>query len=231
MNKKEKLPYQKGFTIVELMIATAVVSMIIVLVSMMMIKIGNLYYKGINQAGVQDNTRNVADDVARHLELNDNQPIFINPPISFGVAHIQAYCINTNRYTFIEDKQVKSGSIIKHILWRDTVPADSCTPADLTSDNPSIATGGTNGTELVEPNAFLTYFCIMGSGPSPTCNNASNSPYSIQIGLAYAPGVAFGSNGLLNGPGLGISTTCRGSTGDQFCATSSLVTTVAERIQ
>ena len=63
MIRKRTPDKQAGFTIVELMIATAILSTILLLVTTMMINIGNLYYKGVNQARVQDGVRTLADDV------------------------------------------------------------------------------------------------------------------------------------------------------------------------
>ncbi len=65
---------QKGFTIIELMIATAVLSTILVMVTVVMVNIGSLYYKGINQARVQDDVRSIADEIIKNIQLNDQPP-------------------------------------------------------------------------------------------------------------------------------------------------------------
>ncbi len=60
---------QQAFTIIELMIATTVVSVILLMVSIIMINIGGLYYKGFSQARTQDNLRSISDEVARQLAV------------------------------------------------------------------------------------------------------------------------------------------------------------------
>lgn len=212
---------QKGFTIIELLIATTVLSTILVLVTAMMINISNLYYKGINQARVQDSARTITDDVAQHLKLNNMPPTTgsanywiwsVWPPQRVTV---NAYCMGATRYSYIVGQQIGGGTNaagetqIPHVLWRDTITAGaSCTPAN-------IATSGlSGGTEMVPPNSRLTYFQVSGI-----------SPYTVQVGVAY------GDIDLMNlnttGP---TATNCKSNTGYQFCATAGLTTTATQRL-
>src|SRR5665213_2550121 len=77
---------RKAFTIIELMIATSVLSIILLLVTTMMISIGNLYYKGINQARVQDDVRTISDDLSSHLQLSDQAPQPAITPVSIIIS-------------------------------------------------------------------------------------------------------------------------------------------------
>jgi prepilin-type N-terminal cleavage/methylation domain-containing protein len=70
---------EQGFTIVELMIATTVLSTLLVVVAIVMISIGKLYYKGLNQARLQDNTRNAVTAIAKQLQLNTGDPATRSP--------------------------------------------------------------------------------------------------------------------------------------------------------
>src|SRR5689334_11132650 len=122
MNRPKPLR-QKGFTIIELMIATAILSTILLLVTVLMINIGNLYYKGINQARVQDNVRSISDEVAQHLQLGDS---FSQ---ASGDNSEQAYCVGTVRYTYVIGVQIgkpapgASAPAYQHVLWRDDNPS------------------------------------------------------------------------------------------------------------
>jgi prepilin-type N-terminal cleavage/methylation domain-containing protein len=198
---------QKAFTIVELLIATAILSTILVMVTTMMVSIGNLYYKGVNQARVQDDVRNITDEVAQHLQLSDAGPL---PPAVSPNGKIKAYCIGDTRYTFTLNTQIGNlAAQSPHVLWRDNNPTpDSCATTNTFLASPPPAT---NGTELIVPNSSLTFFSI-----------SNTSPYTVSVG------VAFGDLTLLNLNGL--NTHCKGNLGDQFCATSTLTTTVAQRI-
>ena len=239
---KQKKLYQRGFTIIELMIATAVLSTILVTVSIIMISIGNLYYKGVNQARVQDDTRTIVDDVSQHLELSGLPP----KPAAPDVNGTQAYCVGTTRYTYIIGVQVGTpppnspGGTppFNHVLWRDTIQSSAtCLVARLTAVDPSAGSdaGGANakdGNELIAPNSRLINFSI----------NPMASPYSLQVGVAYGdddllcsasvpgscatPTTMPTLNNFTNG-----SLLCKGIVkGDQFCSTSSLSTTVVQRL-
>ncbi len=206
-----------GFTIIELMIASAVLSTILLLVTALMISIGSLYYKGVNESSVQDDVRSIATDVSQQLQISDG---FTTASSNLSYPNVQAYCVGSMRYTFITGVEIGqtvgvggSGTTYYHILWRDTNPTpgnctiDNTNGGALTTENPSDS----GGTELIAPNSRLTAFSITGS-----------SPYAISVGVAY------GAADLLNLNG--INTTCKGGTGDQFCGTASLTTTVVQRI-
>lgn len=225
---------EKGFTIIELMIATSVLSIMLVMATVLMINIGNLYYKGISQASIQDNVRSITDEISKHLELGDN--FFLRTSGSE-----QSYCIGSTRYTFILYKQIGSNAAspdnqITHVLWRDNNPTPGSCPSSL--PNLALNTPSSGGTELITPHSRLLYFNITGS-----------SPYSISIGEAYGDSDLLCDNGTANdctaqaSPGsivekLAAGTfpapagniRCRGSLGEQFCATASLDTTVVKRL-
>ena len=234
MKRIKNLKASDGFTIIELLIATAVLSTILLMVTVVMINIGHLYYKGINQSRIQDNVRAITDDVSQHLKLGDN---FFQ--VNNGSTY--AYCIGDTRYTYLLYKQIGTNPgppdyQSQHVLWRDTNPTPGSCPSvllDLSTTLPSA-----NGTELAAPNSRLTSFSIIGS-----------SPYNIVVGEAYGDNDLLCDTGTLNDcttsynansviakliTGLLSSPTgniyCRGSIGDQFCATSNLNTTVVSRL-
>lgn len=201
---------QQGFTIIELLIATTVLSVILLLVTVIMTNISNLYYKGVNQSRLQDDVRNVTAEISQHLELND-QAITSASSTYSGVL-MQAYCIGDTRYSYVTNIQIGTGTgQIQHVLWRDTY-SGGCTPVNLSLANPENGPNvGTDGTELIAPNSRLTVLSI-----------SVTSPFTVSIGMAY--GVTSVMN--LNG----INTTCKDGGGDDFCATASLNTTIVQRI-
>lgn len=202
---------EKGFTIVELMIATSILSTILVLSTVMMINIGRLYYKGINQSRVQANVRNIVDDLTQQLRLYTVQPTpgLTDPPKIVGSVSMRALCVGSTRYTYVLNTQIGVGpGKVRHVLWRDK-PNGGCTePADMTQGVPP---DGSEGIELMGPDSRLTWF-----GVSPI------SPYEVTVGVAY------GDDDLLNLNGL--NTRCRQSSANQFCATATLSTTVVKRL-
>lgn len=228
-NRDDHRPKQAGFTIIELMIATSVLATVLLLVTVVMISIGTLYYKGIAQSRVQDDTRNVTDEISQQLQTNGQSLA----TAVWTAKKEQAYCIGNVRYTYVLNAELghkaPGGAILyKHVLWRDANPTPgSCSidPADtgnvssvdLTQNTPS-----SGGTELIGASTRLTTFCI-GTFTSPsTCNQATVSPFPLTISAAY------GDDNLLNLNG--YKTTCKGVTGEQFCSTARLQTTAVQRL-
>lgn len=236
---------QEGFTIIELLISTAVLSTILVTVTIIMINIGNLYYKGVNQARVQDAARNITDEISQRLQLNSQPQVYSAASAPNGS---QAYCVGTTRYTYVLGVQIgtrgpgtppPSAVPFQHILWRDTIAsAGNCVTASLTSADPSLGSdaGGVNavdGTELITSASRLFNFSI-----SP-----STSPYTVKVGVAYGADDLFCSSSVPNSCTTATAMSllsnytngnlnCKGSIshGDQFCSTSNLSTTVVQRL-
>jgi prepilin-type N-terminal cleavage/methylation domain-containing protein len=201
---------QAGFTIVELMIATTVLSVILLLATVILSNIGGLYYKGINESRTQDNVRGITDQVSQDLKYTGGD--FTGPTTeNIGGQSYDYFCIGDVRYTYVIGEMIGSGTDTDgttakspHVLWRDT---SGC----------SSRQRFLSGTELINPNSRLTYFSV---GPSI---GAPAGTFQIQVGVAY------GDIDLINDPD-SLDASCKGGTGDQFCATASLTTTVVQRI-
>jgi len=213
MAKKIIVRSQPGFTIVELMVATTVLSIILLLATVTMTSIGNLYTKGVNQSATQDTARNIIDGLAQNLELSNGYTLSPDK---------QSICIGAVRYTYVLGKQI--GSAQPHVLWRDTAPAGCANNSAVLGTS-----GASGGSELMAANSRLGELSI-----------STTSPYVISVQVAY------GDDDLLcnaNAPGdcalnttsthladSGASLQCKGNAGDQFCAVSTLTTTVVPRI-
>jgi len=249
MSKKDNRSSESGFTIIELMIATAVLSTMILVVTVIIINIGTLYDKGINQSRTQDAVRDITDQIGQDLKFNPGGALIDPAPLNVAAGGtgnqapvtvtIHSICTGTIRYSYIVGYELGSsvnatdfgngGSSLNYptmpaILWRDNNSGGTgtCVPVNLLNPN-AIATSAANnnGTELAPANTRLTLFQVSGA-----------SPYTIDVSLAY------GDYGLLTNyspptthPSKVTSVTCDGDTGDQFCATAGLETVVVERIQ
>lgn len=239
---------QKGFTIIELMIATAVLSTVLVIVTLIIISISNLYYKGINQSRVQSAARTVTDEITRQIQLNDRPAI---GPVN-GPNGTQTYCVGTVRYTFITGVQLNgkapgTATTFPHVLWRDTDPTPGTCPlyidaahpvTDVDLTDPNLGTADKDGVELMAPNSRLTEFSITGVMPGNV------SPYTINVDIAYGaddllcnPSVIVGGKDSCSTPSAMLHRTdytgnvlCKGDTGQQFCSTAKLNTAATQRL-
>lgn len=236
---------QRGFTIIELMIATAVLSTILVLVTVVMVNIGTLYYKGINQARVQDDVRTISDDIIKNIQLSDQSPI---GPVSVpGVTNSYAYCVGPVRYTYVLGVQIShqapgTPSTYYQVLWRDTNPTPGSCPTQVDPTNPSspqvnltdsnLASDDSinQGQEMITSNSRLTQFSM-----------TTNSPSTVMVGVAYGdddllcnPTLAPNSCKTLSAMGSWANYSgdvlCKGKTGEQFCSTDSLSSSAIKRV-
>lgn len=221
----------RGFTIIELLIATTILSTVLVMISIVIINIGNLYRKGVTQTRVQNNVRNLSDEISKELQLDATK--IIPGSQTIGGFDERSYCTGSHRYSFVIGIQLSNP--IQHVLWRDDYTAtSSCPPLPLNQVTPAGTIG--NGVELITPRSRLLAFDI----------TPNSSPYTVTIGVAH------GENDLLCDTGtpgdctsltpsqkvwnIGIPSSapsgaviCKGQSGRQFCAASTLTTSVASR--
>ena len=211
----------KGFTIIELLISTAILSTILLMSTFVLMGIGRLYYKGINQSRIQNANRSIASEISQRLQVSDQSTatVVYNPATKLG-----AICMGDYRYTYQLGKTLKEdGSITDtanqspHVLWREKITSLTvCTPPVnyLSNAAPNQPGFTSDGSELMVINGRLTQLNLNGT-----------SPFTLQIGSAY------GDFDLLTATD-GANVRCRGgSTSDQFCATTYLQTTVAKRLR
>lgn len=197
---------QKGFTIVELIIASAVFSMVLLVVVFGMLQIARVYYKGVTLMRTQENARSIIDEISRDIQFSGGriQPVTLASPSNF-------FCIGDKRYSFITGKQLANpvtdaSDEVVHVLVADTDAA--CAGGQNLSG--ALSTGSR---ELVAPNIRIASLTVTDLGTS--------NLYFISLRLVY------GDKDLLTGSMDG----CKNVTGSQFCAVSELSTTIQKRVQ
>lgn len=154
----------RGFTIIELLIATLVFSVILLLLTTALIRIGQIYNKGIVTSRTQEVSRKVIDDVAQTVQFSGG---YIGPGLDAGGA--KAFCIGAQRYSYAPDQQLTATSPHRFVV--DTV-AGGCTSATTArtdmSDLSTVSAGGSGAQELLGQNMRLVNFQIaeqnVGSG-------------------------------------------------------------------
>ncbi len=134
---KNKIAYSKGFTIVELLIAMAGFSFILLLVTIVMINIGNTYSKGMYQSRIDDAARYIIEDITNQIKYNNVSSVKINKP---------AYCIGNVKYvaTLYQAPTSSSTALSKSYM----------SPGEVCNATPS------NGDELIPVNSSLSSFNI-----------------------------------------------------------------------
>lgn len=238
---------QKGFTLIELMIATAVFSLIMLIVTVSVIYISNIYVRGNIESNTQDAARSVITTVARDIEFNKSGSVIINQN-----ANNWYYCIGNDLYVFNLDKEISNLTGPEYsphaLLVFNNTPCPSpvtapCFINALSSDSLTVSCGGGSykATELLGNSMRLGQFNVVPCGT--LCTQGS---YIITVTVAYGDDTAPGDYGSLhstpadrslvdnyNGTSSwGYKYYCDDvSFGGQFCAVSSLTTLVYSRIQ
>ncbi|MDB5184305.1 MAG: hypothetical protein JWN38_113 [Candidatus Saccharibacteria bacterium] len=200
-----------GFTIIELMIALSILSVLLLMVSVVLVQIGKMYSKGTNESSVQSTSRSVISGISSTLQFTGTQPFACsdkpnstdvvtcaaNTATVSGVT-IYSYCMGTTRYSYILNHRLASSPTtgeVRHVLWQDTMGSDAnCYPLDITAASPASCPTAplpancsylaNTGKELIPEGMRLTRFNIGAIGAS--------SSYGIDVW------VAFGADDLLN---------------------------------
>lgn len=215
--------HQKGFTIIELLIATTVFSVMLLVATTGLVQIGRVYYKGITTSKTQEITRGIVNEIASSIQVGGkgDTDIAAGPALATGE---QAFCVGDVRYSYALDRQVKADNNLpdqgKHGIWLDIKKrSDPCTALSLTPAIPGDASTDpdpealSKRRELLGANMRVTQFTI--AQPNPTNPNYVN----VSVGVVY------GDRDLSPG-----GQCVGGLSGGQFCATSALSTFVKKRL-
>jgi prepilin-type N-terminal cleavage/methylation domain-containing protein len=231
--REKKLNANKGFTIVELMIALTILSTLLVISTMVLMQISRIYTKGVNMANLQNATRTVSADVTSALEFSGASPAnciandaaalttCYTTKTNSGGTTVYTYCIGSTRYSYIIDRELGEDAIThtvtNHVLWRDTMATSTgCPFIDITA--PGTPGGsGSDGYEMAPTHTRLNRFYV-------NQNPADSGIYEVQIWMAY------GDNDLMTPADSQGNTNCYGTSGSQFCATSKSSTVVTRRL-
>ena len=209
----------RGFTIVELMIATLIFSIVLLLCAFAISHVGRMYYKGVIIGRTQDTARKVTEEISQTLQFaagDDDPSIFMRTGTrtESGVP-IESYCLGTTRYSFTRVRSLgTAANQSDHVLWRDiNNNAGTCEPVNITQASL------TGGEELLGENMRLPHFAI----------TESNGLWSIDISVTFGDDpTLYEDDTAVSGPEYEF---CKGTTaGGQFCAVSAFSTSVTRRL-
>lgn len=213
---KSKPLDMRGFTIVELMVATLVFSTILTVITAGVIAFSNHYYKGVNASATQNAAQTVLDTITQAFQFGAGQVDVDATTLSNG-----HFCAGGREFVF--QKGVKFDGTIASTKGIFVAPMGAgCGPADIPS----------TGEELLAKNMRLTSFDIQYKG---------QNLYEVSLTVAYGDDDLI-CDASVSGDCSGSTThttaelsdmpnaTCHYGSGLPFCATSRLVTSVQKRI-
>lgn len=215
-------PTASGFTIIELLIATTVFAVMLLLAQSIFVQIGHLFYRGVSIS----NTQETADHIFQDITGNFQNAVSVNSGSSSGYTY---YCIGNTRYTYQTSttKSVDSSAGTDHSaggnygILKDILPGGggACEPPCDAGSCPNGALAFINPVELLGDNMRLGQFSI---SQSTTTSNL----YNISIIIAY------GDNNSLSYKTAGDPSTvyCQSDSQNNFCAVSNINTSVFKGI-
>jgi prepilin-type N-terminal cleavage/methylation domain-containing protein len=214
--------YQSGFTVVELMIATVVSSLILVVITVGIVRFTSDYYKGVNVSSTQATTQNAIDAVAQAIQFNANSTVATDG--SQGI-----FCAGNQVFLYTMGKALNAApSATNWGLYQLNNPSSNCIiPADTSG-----------GTELLGPNMRLGIMNLSEIG--------STNVWQLDIRVAYGDadllcrtGISGTSKGSCNTGATdyassdiiqGSDLTCKIRIGSQFCSVVHLSTAIGQRV-
>jgi prepilin-type N-terminal cleavage/methylation domain-containing protein len=210
-----------GFTIIELLIATIIFSMILIVILSAFLQVGRMFYKGISMANTQEAARRVAEDVIEDVHFaQEVSPITSSSGDPTG--NTKYFCIGYHRYTYNLKQKVTTANIgnefigVQKATFNGTCPDPAAVPA----------TAANNLTQLLGPDMQLNNFNL----------NCSTKLCDVSLHIIF-----YGAdNGVFSSPSNPTATPaqallepdaqCSGNLlSTQFCAFADLRTSVTLR--
>lgn len=209
--KRDFSKNRAGFTIVELMIASAVFSVVLLVCASGLIQIGRVYYKGITSSQTQESARSIMDDISRAIQFSGGRITqTLVPPTSWDSQ--DRFCIGGNKYSFQKGKQLVDSSPTSDQTRQALVISE-----DAACGSPNLTAAGSK--EFLTVNQRVVNLKVE---PVPGTLNL----YRVNLVIAA------GDEELFIKDVNGYVTACKSSRlGGQFCAISELNTTVQKRVQ
>lgn len=232
-NIKQTKQLSRGFTIIELMIATMIFSVILLLSSFVVLQVGRMYAKGSNSAATQRAAQSIIDDVAQAVQFSSGSVTSPSPASGRFFFTAGSKC-----YTYILSSQLTDNTPAtnqsNNVFTRNEEGNNCITIIDWTS---------ADFTELLSQNMRIAafYLCAPGEAVSSTCKTptpANSGLYGVGVRVVYgdddllcSPSQAGDCDSSGASPFLTASDlACKNGVGSEYCAISELNTTVLRRL-
>jgi prepilin-type N-terminal cleavage/methylation domain-containing protein len=201
-----------GFTIVELMIATLVFGVVLLVVTTAIMQFTRVYYKGITETKLQDINRNIVDSISQGIQFNGGNVTTTVANPAAGSSY--AFCVGNLQYSYTTGYMLSDSPTAAqtyHALVANTVAG--CTGSSAAQN---VRSATISGRELLSPNMRISRLQV--TNPSPNV-------YKVSVRIVY------GDDTILNNPNAATANCLGQRQGTQFCAVSDITTTVVKRVQ
>lgn len=201
----------KGFTIPELLIATAVFSVILTISMAAFLQIGRMFYKGITISQTKDTAQHILDSVSADLQYSTSGP---TAPISYTLngATYSYVCIGSSRYIYMQGHMVDASENTNHSLSFGLLH-DNAGCGDPFNPAASKYVALKYPVEILGNEMRLSAFSVSSVG---------TSLYNVSVYVTY------GEADVLNNATSPMPTCISDLKSSEFCSTIALGTTVSK---
>jgi prepilin-type N-terminal cleavage/methylation domain-containing protein len=224
-NQKREKNNESGFTIIELMIATGVFSVVLLLCATAVIQVGRIFYKGTIVNKTQNTSRSIIDDVTQAIQFGGSTAgsFYQTGAVTytFGTQNIpvSSVCLGDIRYSYVLRTDPTLTTVdfqLPHVFWKDRRSGAACTPRNITSADFGGAGGGTSGQELLDKSMNVSKFVVTQPTTGATL-------WKIELTATYGA-----TYDLFTDSNFDVCKPNR--SGGQFCAVSTITTYATRRL-
>lgn len=208
----------KGFTILELLIAVVVFSIMLLIVSTTVLALTRQFYKGLIKSRTQQVARTIIEELATNIQFSSTEPTFLGTN-----GEVEGWCIADRRYLVVKHKQLGTDPATQSrgVLVR----GGGCSDALPSSIGP-----GPGNVELIGENMRLANLEIRPDN--------SGEVWEVKVNVVYGgddlvcdPNAAGDCDSNSTSSNLTAQELmCKLKAGSQFCANAPFEATVARRL-
>ncbi len=207
---KDLAEQEVGFTIVELMIATLVFSVILVVIMVGVVSFTNSYFKGINSSTTQTTTRTALDTISQAIEFSGGTVTHLTASATQGT-----YCVGSVQYDYNLGVE-QTGTALPALYQTPRNSASLCMASGFMANQSQ---------ELLGKNMRLSVFTV-----TPDTGGVGQI-FTVELRVAYGDDSLLYSPAGLTPLGTAKDITCRSDAGSQFCSVVDLSSSVQKRVQ
>lgn len=201
---------KSGFTIVELMIAISVFSVVIILASAALITVGRQYQFGVSKTKLLDASRELNQKIAQSIAYSGSTIT----PVSGLTGGYSGVCIGDSRYIWRQVPPNTNTSTGYLDTFRvQALGGSACSPGSINTNA---------GENPLPTNTAVTNFSIL---PNPL----AGYDYKSQFVLADDPELLTGK--IYNNGGTGNNVCIAQSVGGSYCAVVPMESTITRKVQ
>jgi type II secretory pathway pseudopilin PulG len=202
-----------GFTLVELMLSMAFISMLLLAIAMLVIQISGIYTKGLTLKAVNESGQVIVSELQRALNTAKPQQVE-HAPSDLKTASGGRFCIGTMVYAWNYDKPAgdafnkyedSTDTDIRLVKFPDRDGAHYCLAGE-DGTYPDIPTDATRLLKAGDNNLALHSFALT---PTPVAGDSSQYIYAISFTLGT------NEKGIIDGNGCSAPESV---TDDEYCA-------------